>query len=298
MAAHGWETTLGARKRLALDFCQDSHVCDLGELWNTGRRKAPRVRRALCAPEHARTCPASRQRPAGALARARAYKARSGVSYTLPRMLKPHRSSVHRRLPVRDVPAAARATAAVDRPAQPSHPCPTLWNECTCPSEAPRARNRSLLRRRGQSTVSGVHNPAGVRGPGKSLSHFSIHCTDSLYSTLGSSLCCWIGLGRRGLAGTLATDENTRLRTRTERFRPSPPSSRTSLWPPEPPRANPTPRRTCLTAGKPRHPFLSCGHYLLWGKDRGWEGEKVKGLFELSATRGNSSARVELRRLI
>jgi hypothetical protein len=90
-----------------------------------GRMKAPRVRRALCAPEHARARPALRQRPADAMARARAYKARSGVDYTLPRTLKPHRSSVHRRLPVRDVSAATRATAAVDRPAQ---PFPTLSN--------------------------------------------------------------------------------------------------------------------------------------------------------------------------
>jgi hypothetical protein len=49
------------------------------------------------------------------MARARAYKARSGVDYTLSRTLKPHRSSVHRRLPVRDVSAATRATAVVDR---------------------------------------------------------------------------------------------------------------------------------------------------------------------------------------
>jgi hypothetical protein len=108
------------------DFCQDSHVCDLGELWNTGRMKAPRVRRALCAPEHARARSASHQRPAGALSRARAYKARPGIGYTLPCTLKPHRSSVHRRLPVRGVSAATRATAAVDRPVQlspaPSNP--------------------------------------------------------------------------------------------------------------------------------------------------------------------------------
>jgi hypothetical protein len=119
MAAHGWDTALGAKKRLAPDFCQDSHVCDLGELLNTGRRKAPCVRRALCAPEHARARPASRQRPADAMARARAYKARSGVDHTLPRTLKPHRSSAHRRLPIRGVSAATRATAIVDRPAQP-----------------------------------------------------------------------------------------------------------------------------------------------------------------------------------
>jgi hypothetical protein len=37
------------------------------------------------------------------MACARAYKAHPGVGYTLPRTLKPHRSSVHRRLPVRDV---------------------------------------------------------------------------------------------------------------------------------------------------------------------------------------------------
>jgi hypothetical protein len=87
--------------------------------------KDPRVRRALCAPEHARARPASRQRPANAMACARAYKARSGIDYTLPRTLKPHQSSVHRRLPVRDVSAATQATTAVDRPAQ---PFPTLSN--------------------------------------------------------------------------------------------------------------------------------------------------------------------------
>jgi hypothetical protein len=119
MATHGWEIALGARKRVAPDFCQDSHVCDLGKLWNTGRRKAPRVRRALCTPEHARVRPPLRQRPADAMTRARAYKAHSGVDHTLPRMLKPHRSSTHHCLPVHGVSAATRAPAAVDRPAQP-----------------------------------------------------------------------------------------------------------------------------------------------------------------------------------
>jgi hypothetical protein len=117
------------------------------------------------------------------MARTRAYKAPPGVDYTLPRTLKPHRSSAHRRLPVRDVSAATRTTAAVDRPAQ---PFPTLSNPlrrvCT-PSEAPRARNRSLLRRRGQSTVAGVRNPAGVRGAGNPLNHYPIPRTHSLYVT-------------------------------------------------------------------------------------------------------------------
>jgi hypothetical protein len=146
--------------------------------------------------------------------------------------------------------------------------------------------------------VAGVHNPAGVLRPGKSLSHFSIHCADSLYITPWSSPCPWIEPDRRGLAGILAADENPRLRAWTERFRPSPPSSRTSLWPPEPPRANPALRRTYLADGKPRHPFLSRGYCLHWGKDCEWEGEKVRGLFELSATQGNSGAGVDLCGLI
>jgi hypothetical protein len=50
---HIQETALGARRRPAPDFCQDSHACDLGELLNKGRRTLPRVRRALSVPEHA-----------------------------------------------------------------------------------------------------------------------------------------------------------------------------------------------------------------------------------------------------
>jgi hypothetical protein len=119
MATHGWQTALGARKRLAPDFCQDSHVCNLGELWNTGRRKPTRVRRALCTPEHARARPASRQRPADAMTRARAYKAHSGVDHILSRTLNLTEAQTHRRLPVHGVSAATRAPAAVGRPTKP-----------------------------------------------------------------------------------------------------------------------------------------------------------------------------------
>jgi hypothetical protein len=77
--------------------------------------------------------------------------------------------------------------------------------------------------------VAGVHNPAGVRGPGNPLNYFPIPCAHNLYVTPWSSLCHWIEPDRRDLAGTPAADEDTRLRTWTERFRPSPPSSRTSL---------------------------------------------------------------------
>jgi hypothetical protein len=68
MGTHIQETALGARKRPALDFCQDSHASDLGELLNTGRRTLPRVRRDLSAPEHAR---AQTRAPRVALSRAR-----------------------------------------------------------------------------------------------------------------------------------------------------------------------------------------------------------------------------------
>jgi hypothetical protein len=181
--------------------------------------KAPCVRRALCAPEHAHARPASRQRPAGALAR---------VAPINPPRRRLHSSAHAQTSPELSSPPFARAwrvrghpSHCHRRPASPALPNPVQPSETSV--HAP------VKRRRGQSTVAGVHNPAGVRGPGKSLSHFSIHCTDSLYITPRSSPCRWIALGRRGLAGTLAADENTRLRTRTERFRPSSSSSHTSL---------------------------------------------------------------------
>jgi hypothetical protein len=148
-----------------------------------------------------------------------------------------------------------------------------------------------LLRRRGQSTVAGLHPTAGERRPGNPLLHSSIPCAHSLYITPWGSLCHWIELGRRGLAGTPAADESTRLHTWTGRFRPPPPSSRTPLWLPEPPGANPAPRRTSLTVGKPRRPFLSRGYCLNLGRDRGGE-EKARGFCAMSVTWMNSSAEV------
>jgi hypothetical protein len=57
------------------------------------------------------------------MARARAYKAHSGVDHTLPRTLNLTGAQTHRRLPVHGVSAATRAPAAVDRPTK---PFPTL----------------------------------------------------------------------------------------------------------------------------------------------------------------------------
>jgi hypothetical protein len=53
---------IGARKRSALDFCQDSHVCDLSKLLNIGRRTPPRVRRALRARARPRPTPRAPRR--------------------------------------------------------------------------------------------------------------------------------------------------------------------------------------------------------------------------------------------
>jgi hypothetical protein len=73
--------------------------------------------------------------------------------------------------------------ATVDRPLDPSQPRPALGEDCAHLGEAPRARNRSLLRRRGQSTVAGLHPTAGERRPGNPLLHSSIPYAHSLYIT-------------------------------------------------------------------------------------------------------------------
>jgi hypothetical protein len=121
MGTHIQETTLGARRRPALDFCQDSHTCDLGELLNQGRRTLPRVRHALSAPEHAQR-PTPRAPCLAApvsTARARAYKAQRSFNLTPPRALHLTGARDHRRCPANGVPAATRSPATVDRPAEP-----------------------------------------------------------------------------------------------------------------------------------------------------------------------------------
>jgi hypothetical protein len=75
MGTHIQETTLGARRRPAPDFCQDSHACDLGELLNKGRRTLPRVGHARARPAPDPVRPAPRQVVPVSPARARAYKA-------------------------------------------------------------------------------------------------------------------------------------------------------------------------------------------------------------------------------
>jgi hypothetical protein len=85
--------------------------------------------------------------------------------------------------PVHGVPAATRAPATVDRPAEPFPTPSNPRRRCARLGEAPRARNRSLLRRRSQSTVAGLRPTTGERRPGNPLLHSSIPYAHSLYVT-------------------------------------------------------------------------------------------------------------------
>jgi hypothetical protein len=140
---------------------------DLGRIlhWNSHKRESPRCQEEVCAgllPRFARlrplptfeqwkkqsaTCstrsarqstparapasPAPRPSQASTPVRVRAYKTPRNLDRTFPRTPDPRQSSVHRRLPVRDESAATRATAAVDRLAQPS-PAPSNPRRRVC----------------------------------------------------------------------------------------------------------------------------------------------------------------------
>jgi hypothetical protein len=120
---HIQEIALGARKRSAQDFCQDSHVCDLSKRLNKGRNTPPRVRRALSSPEHARRPTLARSTPRQA----------KPVPLLAPAPIKPAEASTVRPsslptsperkitgvCPAHGVPAAARAPTTVDRPTEP-----------------------------------------------------------------------------------------------------------------------------------------------------------------------------------
>jgi hypothetical protein len=84
MGTHIQETALGARRRPAPDFCQDSHACDLGELLNKARARP--------APDPARPTPVSP-------ARARAYKAHRSFNRTPSHALHLTGAKDQRRLP-------------------------------------------------------------------------------------------------------------------------------------------------------------------------------------------------------
>ena len=160
------------------------------------------------------------------------------------------------------------------------------------------AWTESPRHRRSQIALTGVQALADARGPGKPLHHFSIRCAHGLCVTPWSSSCPLIELYRRGLAGAGVAVDPRRLCSWPGELRPPLTPTRTSAWPSRPPEHHRPPRRTSLAAGKPRHPFLSRGYCFSWGRDCGWEGEKVRGLSEKSMTRVNSGPRADLRGLI
>jgi hypothetical protein len=123
MGTHIQETALGARRRPAPDFCQDSHACNLGELLNTGRRTLPRVRRALSAPEHTqRPTPRAPRRaepsPCPLLAPAPIKPPQASTVLLRARSTSPKLETTGVR-PADSMPAATRSPVIVDRPAEP-----------------------------------------------------------------------------------------------------------------------------------------------------------------------------------
>jgi hypothetical protein len=81
-------------------------------------------------PDARPTCPASHQRPAGAMARARAYKAPKDLDRTPPLALDLTGAQTHRRLPLHGVSAAARSPCH-RRPANKAFPNPFQPSEKT-----------------------------------------------------------------------------------------------------------------------------------------------------------------------
>jgi hypothetical protein len=123
LGTHIQEIAIGARKKSASNFCQDSHVCDLSKLLNMGRRTPPRVRHALNAPEHAhrpttRAPRRAKPRPCPLLAPAPIKPSKASV-------VRPHALSTSPEheiagvCPANGVPAATQAPATVDRPVEP-----------------------------------------------------------------------------------------------------------------------------------------------------------------------------------
>jgi hypothetical protein len=113
---------IGARKRSAPDFCQDSHVCNLSKLLNKGRRIPPRVWRALNSPEHVeRSNPRApcraKPRPCSLPAPIKLAKGSAVRPRALSTSLEHEITGV---CLAHGVPAAARAPTTIDRPTEPS----------------------------------------------------------------------------------------------------------------------------------------------------------------------------------
>jgi hypothetical protein len=219
-------------------------------------------------PRAHRAAPSQTRAPA----RARAYNANQGLDRTPPLTLNLAGALVHRWLL-----CARRASGhpRTDhfRPAILAIPC------LVRPSREPLRVSVKLPEPGIELNVAGLHPTAGVRRPSSTVSLSSIPCTGRLLSTPWSSLCPRIEPYRREQAGAHAADEPDRLHAWTDRFRPSPSTSRTSKWPHGLLGANPTLHRTSLAASKPRCPVYFRGYCLKGGRDLGEEGKEVRGGF-------------------
>jgi hypothetical protein len=144
-------------------------------------------------------------------------------------------------------------------------------------SEAPRAADWTIPRRRRRINVARLQPAVAAHRPSSTVNHTSIPCTYSILSIPWSSLCHLIEPYRRKQAGAHAADEPDRMRTRSDLFRPSLSTTRTSAWPPGPPWSHPALHRTSLAAGKPRHPFSSPRLLLQGRRSPSWKKEKPRG---------------------
>jgi hypothetical protein len=165
---------------------------------NTGRNKPPRVRRRLprqSTPEHAPRRARAKPVPWSASA---AIKCPGALAVPLRT-----RSSLTGAQFAAVCPYATRPWPPEPLPpstGQPSHsqPRPALEEDCARLREAPRARNRALLHRRGRPKVTGLQPTAGNREPRYTVNLSSIPCTVRLLRPPRSSLCLWIELCHRG----------------------------------------------------------------------------------------------------
>jgi hypothetical protein len=202
---------------------------------NLGRRNHPRVRRmlALGGALRARRC-ANPRAPAAPRehARAKAIKPAPALG-CFPRCLV-------RTSPDLPEPAVASGDLPATRQCRPctttvANPSPAILRSIQAPRKfsgeavnLAQALPGSPRHRRSRITLTGVHEPAGARGPGKPLRHFPIPRAYGLCVIPRSSSYPLIDPCRHVLAGADLTVDLRRLRTWTEQLRPPLTPTRTS----------------------------------------------------------------------
>jgi hypothetical protein len=125
----GKRSLKGLRARFARLAAQQGEEQEQKQTYTCSTR--PGLARAHPTPTPA--CPASRQSRAGAVVRARAYKAPRDFDRTPPRALDLTGAPDHRRCPAHGVPPATRTPATVDRPAEPLPAASDPWSRPCMP---------------------------------------------------------------------------------------------------------------------------------------------------------------------